>query len=57
MRDDVVVLDVRQVLVKRRELVKVGREQAEASDFTSDVSVGKRDMRSATACSLADRPC
>ena len=56
MRDDVVVLDVRQVLVKRRELVKVGREQAEASDFTSDVSDGKRNLRSGTACSLADRP-
>jgi len=56
MRDDMVVLDVRQILVKRRELVKMGCEEAEASDFASDVSDGKRNLRSGTACSLADRP-
>lgn len=33
------ILDIAKVLVERRQLVEVGREQAECSDFGGNVSV------------------
>ncbi len=38
MRDDVQILDVRDLLVERGELVEVGREQAEGVYLGCDVS-------------------
>jgi len=37
MRDDMVVLHVRQILVQRCELMEVRGEQAETSDLACDV--------------------
>ncbi len=38
VRHDVQILDVRDLLVQRRELVKVRREEAEGVDLGSDLS-------------------